>query len=90
MSEEHHDDKQSAGTGEREGMSENPHSVNYERIADVPTDVLAHRFVGTLILCRGNLNEYEALTAHMIRELRGEPHPQPASSKAHETTGAPT
>jgi hypothetical protein len=48
---------------------------NFDKIAEVPTDVLANRFVGSLILCKGNLNEYEALTAYMIRELRGEPHP---------------
>lgn len=48
----------------------------FDKLAEVPTDVLAHRFVGGLILCKGNLNEYEWLTAYLIRELRGEPHPQ--------------
>lgn len=47
----------------------------HARVADVPTDLLANRFVGSLILAKGNLLKYEALTAQLIRELRGEPHP---------------
>lgn len=49
----------------------------YNKVADVPTDELAARFVGTLIMAKGDLNKYEAMTAHLIRELRGEPTPDP-------------
>lgn len=44
----------------------------YARIEDVPTDLLAHNFVGSLILAKGNLNQYKELTKMLIRELRGE------------------
>lgn len=54
---------------------DNPKTKSYDCVKDVPTDVLASRFVGSLILCKGNLNKYKELTAYMIRELRGEPHP---------------
>lgn len=47
----------------------------YDKISDIPADVLASRFVGTLIMAKGNLNKYKEITAHLIRELRGEPHP---------------
>jgi len=53
----------------------NEKTKNYDKVSDIPTDVLASRFVGTLIMAKGDLNKYEAITAHMIRELRGEPHP---------------
>lgn len=56
--------------------TENPGTKDYASVADVPTDVLASRFVGALIRCKGNLNKYEALTAHLIRQLRGEPTPK--------------
>lgn len=52
----------------------NDRTKNYDKVSDIPTDVLASRFVGTLIMAKGDLNKYEAITAHMIRELRGEPH----------------
>lgn len=61
-------------------MSDNPHSKDYASIKDIPTDVLASRFVGSLILCKGNLNQYKDRTAYLIRELRGEPHPKPVES----------
>jgi hypothetical protein len=47
----------------------------YASIKDVPTDLLAHNFVGSLILCKGDLNKYKEMTMVLIRELRGEPHP---------------
>ena len=47
----------------------------YTNIQDVPTDLLAHNFVGTLILAKGNLNKYDELTKMLIRQLRGEPDP---------------
>lgn len=53
----------------------------HTRITDVPTDLLANRFVGALILANGNLLKYEALTAYLIRELRGEPHPSAEPTK---------
>lgn len=54
---------------------QNPHDRAYAKVEDVPTDVLASRFVGSLILAKGNLAKYEALTAQLIRKLRGEPDP---------------
>lgn len=54
---------------------ENPYTKQYASVTDVPTDVLASRFVGTLILAKGNLVKYEALTAQLIRKVRGEPDP---------------
>lgn len=56
-------------------LQETPAQKNYDRIADIPTDVLASRFVGTLIMAKGDLNKYKTITAHLIRELRGEPPP---------------
>lgn len=47
----------------------------YTNIKDVPTSVLASNFVGSLILAKGNLSKYHALTEMLIRELRGEAHP---------------
>lgn len=47
----------------------------YERIEDVPTDQLAHNFVGSLILAKGNLLAYDELAKMLIRQLRGEPDP---------------
>lgn len=47
----------------------------YDSIQEVPTERLAHNFVGSLILAKGNLNRYKALTEMLIRELRGEPAP---------------
>lgn len=58
----------------------NDRTKSYDKVADIPTDILASRFVGTLILAKGNLNKYEAITAHLIRELRGETHPITAGS----------
>ena len=55
-------------------MTEEP-AKRYERIEDVPTDLLAHNFVGTLILAEGNLNKYDELAKMLIRQLRGEPDP---------------
>ncbi len=48
----------------------------FVRIEDVPTDLLAHNFVGSLILAKGNLNKYKELTKMLIRELRGESAPE--------------
>jgi hypothetical protein len=47
----------------------------YKNIREVPTDLLAHNFVGSLIRCKGDLQKYKELTMLLIRELRGEPHP---------------
>jgi hypothetical protein len=44
-----------------------------KNIAEVPTERLASNFVTSLILAKGNLNKYQALTEILIRELRGEP-----------------
>lgn len=32
----------------------NDRTKNYDKVADVPTDVLAGRFVGTLIMVKGD------------------------------------
>lgn len=56
-------------------MNDNTPKESYAHIKDVPTELLAHNFVGTLILCKGNLNQYKALTEMLIRGLRGEPDP---------------
>jgi hypothetical protein len=47
----------------------------YNNIKDVPTDLLAHNVVGSLILCKGDLNKYRECLAMLIRELRSEEHP---------------
>ena len=58
-------------------MTEQPHTKKYaDHISEVPTDLLAHNFVGSLIRAEGNLNRYKELTMILIRELRGEPHPK--------------
>lgn len=49
--------------------------IRYDHIKDVPTDLLAHNVVGSLITCEGNLNRYKDIISLLIRELRGEPHP---------------
>lgn len=54
-------------------MNDTP--VKYDHVKDVPTDLLAHNVVGSLIFCKGNLNRYKEVIACLIRELRGEPHP---------------
>ena len=52
----------------------------YARIQDVPTDLLAHNFVGSLIKAKGDLSKWDALAAMLIRQLRGEPDPEPTEA----------
>jgi hypothetical protein len=47
----------------------------YNSIKEVPTDLLASNVVGSLILCKGDLNKYRETIGVLIRELRGEEHP---------------
>jgi hypothetical protein len=49
--------------------------ITHKSIKDVPTDLLAHNVVGSLILCKGDLNKYKETIAVLIRELREEKHP---------------
>lgn len=44
----------------------------YASVRDVPTDKLAHNFVGQLILAKGDISKWDALAARLIRELRNE------------------
>ena len=53
-----------------------PEPERYASIKDVPTDALATRFVGMLILAKGNIGKWQAAAEMLIRELRGEPHPE--------------
>jgi hypothetical protein len=46
------------------------YSKNYAKLADVPADVLASRIVGSLILRKGNLNEYKAVLTKFIQDYR--------------------
>ena len=46
--------------------------VKYDNIADVPTELLARNFIGTLIMAKGNVNKWHAMTLMLIRGLRGE------------------
>lgn len=50
--------------------------VKYNSVKEVPTDILAHNVVGSLILCKGSLNKYKDVIELLIRELRDEPHPK--------------
>lgn len=42
------------------------------RISEVPTDRLAHNFVGTLIRAKGEINKWDAMAVHLITMLREE------------------
>lgn len=55
-------------------MSE-PAPKQYDSIAEIPTRELAGRVVSTLILAKGNINEWQIQIEFLIRELRGEPNP---------------
>lgn len=49
--------------------------TSYKNIKDVPTDLLAHNVISSLILCK-DLNQYKEVVSMLIRELRGEPQPK--------------
>lgn len=52
-----------------------PPPRRYATIQEVPTDLLAHNFVGSLIMAKGNIQKWDELAKMLIRELRGEPAP---------------
>jgi hypothetical protein len=49
--------------------------MKYASLKEVPSEMLAHNVVGSLIFCEGDLHKYKEVIAVLIRELRGEPHP---------------
>lgn len=51
-----------------------PTPKQFDKIADVPTQLLATRFVGMLIMAKGDISKWQAASEMLIRELRGEPH----------------
>jgi len=44
----------------------------WERLIDMPTDVLASRVVSTLIMAKGNLNEYDAIIKKLLDSIAEE------------------
>ncbi len=54
----------------RTDAAENPHTKNYTSLAAMPSEVLASRVVGSLILAKGNLNQYDSILTGMITLLR--------------------
>ncbi len=59
-----------------------PASPGYKRLRDMPADVLATRVVGSLILAKGNLNEYANVIEALIVNMRAEYEDSPAEGAA--------
>ena len=51
---------------------DNEYTRTYERLRDVPAEVLASRLVGSLILQKGNLNMYKVVLTKFIESVRAE------------------
>jgi hypothetical protein len=50
--------------------------IMFKNIKEIPTDLLAHNLVASLIVCEGNLKAFQEVIAYLLRELRNEPHPE--------------
>lgn len=58
-------------------VSDNTHAdgspkVEWKRLIDMPTDVLSGRVVGSFILAKGNLVEYQAIVKNLLDAMAKE------------------